>query len=165
MVPACCTHNSVVEELFLPPSLCNSLLIVLNKVAQGRPFHLDSRKKRLCRSDCLGSYIFALRMAQLSTNRTGKNASSSFAFSEGARPNQFAHPRVICTAFSHWSNLACASSGLMIGLNSVEPCVLTSLSSSMLFQTPTASPAAIAAPRAVVSRIAGRMTGVEIRSD
>lgn len=74
------------------------------------------------------------------------------------------HPRHIPTAFSHLANLSAATSFSICGLNSVRPTTLIFFSSSKFSHTPTANPAAMAAPSAVVSRICGRRIGIEVRS-
>ena len=74
------------------------------------------------------------------------------------------HPLHICTAFSHLPNLLSLSFPSILGWNTVVPAVFTLLSSSKEDQTPTANPAAMAAPRAVVSSMRGRETGMPVRS-
>lgn len=73
-------------------------------------------------------------------------------------------PLLMLTAFCHLSNLDSLSAFLIRGLKTVSPSVLISVISSILSQIPTAKPAAIAAPKAVVSRITGLWTGMPMMS-
>lgn len=82
-----------------------------------------------------------------------------------ANPAQLDQPLLIWTAFSQRPKRSEASSSEIWGLKMVRPSRLTSFNSSKLFQTPTAKPAAMAAPRAVVSRMPGRLTGMPMMSD
>jgi hypothetical protein len=74
------------------------------------------------------------------------------------------HPLHIFTAFSHLRNFFSRSSELIFGSKIFVPTVLMFFNASKLSQTPTAKPAAIAAPSAVVSNILGRSTGIPMRS-
>lgn len=74
------------------------------------------------------------------------------------------HPRHMFTAFSHIANDLALSSRLTCGSKTAPPARFISRNSAKLRQSPAARPAAIAAPRAVVSRIFGRYTGIEMRS-
>lgn len=74
------------------------------------------------------------------------------------------HPLLILTAFCHLSNMAAPLSSLILGLKMVLPSVLTLSKSWKFSHIPTANPAAMAAPSAVVSRIAGLFTGMPMMS-
>lgn len=74
------------------------------------------------------------------------------------------HPRHISTALSHIFLDACLSSVPILGSKIVRSVELMSFKSSTLDHTPVASPAAIAAPSEVVSRMAGRSTRIPLRS-
>lgn len=84
--------------------------------------------------------------------------SHSFASSSASQPLDMR------TALSHLLNSFLLLSSSIFGSNVVWPAVFTSFNSSKLFQTPVAKPAAIAAPRAVVSLIFGRTTGILTKS-
>ena len=71
-------------------------------------------------------------------------------------------PRDISTAFSHRANIRLLSAFEISGWKTLRSSLLISVSSSKSFQIPAPKPAAIAAPREVVSRIAGRSTGMPI---
>lgn len=73
-------------------------------------------------------------------------------------------PRDISTAFDHCLYIFALSSGEIFGVKVVRLARFMCFSSSNSFQMPTANPAAIAAPRAVVSCIDGRSTGIRMIS-
>ena len=73
-------------------------------------------------------------------------------------------PLDISTALVHPLYIFALASLDISGLKIFRSDWLISFSSSNSFQTSTAKPAAMAAPRAVVSRITGRSTGIPVMS-
>lgn len=70
------------------------------------------------------------------------------------------HPRDLSTAFPQRLNHFSLVASSVVGLKILRLSRLMFFNSSNSFHTPTANPAAIAAPRAVVSRIWGRSTSI-----
>lgn len=115
-----------------------------------------------CKRGTLYPIIYT-QMLKRSTQTGGERAATashllSVLYSESS------HPLDISTARSHLSNIFRLASLDICGLNIVWSSLLISCSSSNSFQTSTAKPAAMAAPSDVVSRIAGRSTGIPMRS-
>lgn len=73
-------------------------------------------------------------------------------------------PSAFLTALVHSSNFRLLVAASVCGENVLRPSLLTVSNSRTLLHTPTAKPAAIAAPNAVVSRINGRSTSMPMVS-
>ena len=127
---------------------------------------LDVLASRVAVKDCKRGSIYPIiytQMLMMST-RTGDPRAATAGQLLWVLYSDSSHPLDISTARSHLSNIFLLASLDICGLNMVWSWLLISFSSSNSFQTSTAKPAAMAAPSDVVSRIAGRSTGIPIRS-